>query len=60
MRIIVALVSRQLPLISTVQLKFTIPPSVGSPRFARGTEGSWFPLLAGGTLRRGFQFRLFL
>ncbi len=47
--------------------EFTIPPSVGSPRFARGTAwGAWvlslhegnrvgarFPLLAGGTLRRG-------
>ncbi len=48
------------------------PPHAGSPRFARGTERSaWdcpdsrgepsrvtvrFPLLAGGTLRRGFSF----
>jgi len=34
------------------------PPPLGSPRFARGTESApaWFPLLAGGTLRRGFSF----
>jgi hypothetical protein len=35
-----------------------LPPSVGSPRFARGTAwGAWvrFPLRAGGTLRRGLS-----
>ena len=35
-----------------------LPPSVGSPRFARGTAwGAWvrFPLQAGGTLRRGLS-----
>ena len=34
------------------------PPPAGSPRFARGTAwGAWvrFPLLAGGTLRRGLS-----
>jgi hypothetical protein len=34
------------------------PPPSGSPRFARGTAwGAWvrFPLLAGGTLRRGLS-----
>ena len=39
------------------------PPPLGSPRFARGTAigaPTRFPLLAGGTLRKGFQFRLFL
>ena len=38
-------------------------PPYGSPRFARGTAigaPTRFPLLAGGTLRKGFQFRLFL
>ena len=35
---------------------YNCPPPAGSPRFARGTAwGAWvrFPLLAGGTLRRG-------
>ena len=35
------------------------PPPLGSPRFARGTEGSWFPLQAGGTLRRGLSTAVF-
>ena len=42
---------------------YNFPPPLGSPRFARGTAigaPTRFPLLAGGTLRRGFQLRLFL
>jgi glutamine amidotransferase len=35
------------------------PPSLRFPRFARGTmQGVRFPLLAGGTLRRGFSLSL--
>jgi hypothetical protein len=34
------------------------PPPLGSPRFARGTNQARFPLLAGGTLRRGFGLYL--
>ena len=30
-----------------------------SPRFARGIEGSWFPLQAEGTLRRGLSTAVF-
>ena len=47
-------------LIPIVRPKFIIcPPPLGSPRFARGTARGVpvrFPLLAGGTLRRGFSF----
>ena len=47
-------------LIPLVRPKFIIcPPPLGSPRFARGTARGApvrFPLLAGGTLRRGFSF----
>jgi hypothetical protein len=47
-------------LIPIVRPKFIIcPPPLGSPRFARGTARGApvrFPLLAGGTLRRGFSF----
>ena len=51
-------------LIPIARAEFTIAPLLKvPPRFARGTAwGAWvrFPLQAGGTLRRGFQFRLFL
>ena len=47
-------------LIPIARPKFIICPlPLGSPRFARGTEGAWFPLLAGGTLRRGLSTAVF-